>query len=618
MSRISYYLILFFAFVAPGMLCAQVKFYSTVSPQKIGKNEYTTLRIVVENSGEISGLKLPAFDGFKVVSGPNQESGMSSVNGKVSQHIAFSYILQPTSIGKKTIGAASANIAGVEMRTNTLRLEVTANASANNNTVDPFAITNPFEEMMEPAQPQYEENVLRKGETVQDKVAKNMQLRLEPGKTSVYVGEPILATYKLYSRLRSESQISANPAFNGFSVVEMADSYSSQPQEGTLNGRGCNVYTIRKAQLYALQPGNYSLDALSLENIVGFIKPNSNGGTDIFGRPVGQLENEKFVISSKPVSISVKPLPEQGKPVAFSGAVGKFSIDASLAKTTFTTDESGLLNLVISGKGNLSLLVPPTITWPEGVEAFDPKMTENFQKNAVPLEGSITYQYPLVVNKEGVYNLPEITFYFFNPATGEYEPAVSKPINFTVTKGSGKRKMPIVNGTTIAAVSKNAFYNKVFNNRSVLVSIVAFILLTVLFIYIKKGRKTSEKENVAERAPEPETIVNQEAVLHNLDPLKETEACLEDASCKDFYPLLNKELKQFLGQKFDLAPQDVHYRKIAWLLDKKGVDNTLILQLEKTLEHIEWQVYTPQAGDSGQKEFFAEVDSLIKKINECC
>lgn len=621
MKRFYIFIYLLILGALPVQLCAQVKFYSTISPKKIGKNEYTTLRIVIENANDIKNLRLPHFDGFNVVSGPNQESGMSSVNGNVTQHIAYSYILQPTSPGTKSLGPATATIGGADMRTNSLSIEVSARESVNNNnsaSQNPFSVVDPFEEMMQGSKPEYDDNVLRKGETVQDKVSKNMQLRLETNKTECYVGEPVLATYKLYSRLKSESQVSQNPAFNGFSVVEMPDSYSTQAQEGTLNGKGCNIYTIRKAQLYPLQPGSYSLDAMSLENVLNFIKPSGSGEVDIFGRPAGQMINEKVTLSSKPVTVIVKALPEAGKPDLFKGAVGKFSIEAALAKSAFSTDESGMLNLIISGNGNLSLLVAPEIKWPTGIEAFDPKMVENFQKTEVPLSGSITYQYSFVVNKEGDYTIPPINFYYFDPHAGAYKTATTTPLKFSVTKGSGVKHVPDAQDTTIASVSKSKFYNKIFKNRSVLVSIIAFILLTALFVYLKKGKKKESIVEVEKAETQPAPIVNQAEVFSELNPLTDTEACLENPDCKDFYPTLNKELKQFLANKFLIPPQEVHSRKIAWLLDKKGVDNTLILQLEKMLENIEWQVYTPQVSHTDQKEFFAEADSLVKKINESC
>ncbi len=74
-----------------------------------------------------------------------------------------------------------------------------------------------------------------------------MDLRLEVNKTSCYVGEPVVATYKLYTRLKSESKLTQNPSFNGFSVVDLQAPDVTGSSIDKFQGRDYHVYTIRKA-----------------------------------------------------------------------------------------------------------------------------------------------------------------------------------------------------------------------------------------------------------------------------------------------------------------------------------------------------------------------------------
>lgn len=83
---------------------AQVKVYATLSPDKIHKNEYVTYRFVVENGTAIKNIQLPRFKDFTVVSGPAEENGASTVNGKASSYAALSFILQPQKTGKNFLG----------------------------------------------------------------------------------------------------------------------------------------------------------------------------------------------------------------------------------------------------------------------------------------------------------------------------------------------------------------------------------------------------------------------------------------------------------------------------------------------------------------------------------
>ena len=73
----------------------------------------------------------------------------------------------------------------------------------------------------EPAVHRFDDYILKKGENVNDKVQKNLFVKLDVSKTSCFVGEPITASYKLYTRLRSETNITSAPSFNGFSVSEL-------------------------------------------------------------------------------------------------------------------------------------------------------------------------------------------------------------------------------------------------------------------------------------------------------------------------------------------------------------------------------------------------------------
>ena len=49
----------------------------------------------------------PAFDGFRVVSGPNVSSSYSMVNGEVAQSVSYNYYLEPVDVGNYYILPAS-------------------------------------------------------------------------------------------------------------------------------------------------------------------------------------------------------------------------------------------------------------------------------------------------------------------------------------------------------------------------------------------------------------------------------------------------------------------------------------------------------------------------------
>src|SRR5258708_31961306 len=113
----------------PGLFaCGQVKFTAIASSQEIGRGDYLQVEFVVENAKQIDQLNPPDFPGFQIAQGPIQSSGMSIVNGNMSQYKAISFVLQPTKTGKFTIGGAEAGVDGNAMRSNSIM--VVGNASA--------------------------------------------------------------------------------------------------------------------------------------------------------------------------------------------------------------------------------------------------------------------------------------------------------------------------------------------------------------------------------------------------------------------------------------------------------------------------------------------------------
>ena len=109
----------------------------------------------------------------------------------------------------------------------------------------PFRGLSPFYDPV--VQSAYDDYILRTDENVAEKIAKNIFIKLEVDKSSCYVSEPVVVTYKLYTRLKSESSIIKNPSFNGFSVIDLVPPGSSHYTIERLNGREYNVYTAESA-----------------------------------------------------------------------------------------------------------------------------------------------------------------------------------------------------------------------------------------------------------------------------------------------------------------------------------------------------------------------------------
>jgi hypothetical protein len=451
-GNLQFFLTAFFSCIVL-LSAAQVKFSASSNDKVIGKNDYLQVQFTVENAANVESINPPQFKNFTVVSGPNQQSSMSIVNNKMSQSVSVGFVLQPLSTGNFTIGSATAKADGKEYHSNPLSVQVTNSSSSHrsqgSSSLSPFGnLTLDFPS--EPESHQFDDYILQKGENVAAKIKKNLFIKIDVSKKSCYVGEPIIATYKLYTRLKSESNVLKAPSFNGFSVseLEMPDNYSLRTEK--YNGREYNVYTLRKVQLYPLQSGKLSLEPVEVKNTITFLKSEYAGKRrgDIFydmlrefaeeNAPGNATEQQTATVTCDTLNVNVKPLPETGKPVSFKGAVGNFKISALLEKNNIVTDDAGSLKVVISGAGNIQLVNAPDVAWPKGIEGFESKASENLDKFSVPIKGDKVFIYPFTVSNPGDYTIPAINFSYFDINSQSYKTVATQANSCSCKKRNRK------------------------------------------------------------------------------------------------------------------------------------------------------------------------------------
>lgn len=604
---------------------AQVKFSASISPTEIGRNEYAQLKLMVENANEVQQIVPPNLKNFIIVSGPNQESGMTMINGVVKKYIALNFVIKPKSAGNFIIPSAMAKADAGDYKSNPVSLKVTAKAIGNNAAANayssPFAGMDPFAEPA-PQRSSYSDYILRKGENPADKIKKNMLVRVEVDKNSCYVGEPVVVTYKLYTRLKSESNMVKTPSFNGFSVLDMQQPNDMSYHTEKFDGREYNVYIIRKAQLYPLLPGNLELGMAEIENNVHFIKAeyvNQNPGMfrDLgdLNVPAEGIEIQKIILQSKPLTILVKPLPDDNKPASFKGAVGNLTIAANVEKNNFSADDAGKLTIIISGAGNLQMINAPQIEWPAGMEAFDSKATDDLYKSTVPVSGRKIFEFPFTVSKAGNYNLPAVTFSYFDTKDLKYKTVNTAPIAITVTKGTGNPKN-IITGTDTKPTDN--FLAKFFSNRFRVVSLFAVLIVIGLIVWLKRDTKKEKQvaaatpvsnENFDEEKPVEEILLAQE------NPLALAEECLQKEDGRLFYTQLNLGLKNYLSKKLAIAAEELNRKNIAEQIDEKGISTETAVQLQQLIDEIEWQLYTPFVDNEKMKGMYVKTHDLIQLLN---
>ena len=255
-------------------------------------------------------------------------------------------------------------------------------------------------------------------------VEENLFIRVEVNKKEVYIGEPVVASFTLYSRLQSSSQADRSPAFYGFSVMDMLDTREAHQSVKVVEGKVYNTSVLRKVQLYPVQSGKLTIDEMYVHNEVEFL--------DTVHQKKVKLEKE---IITAPLQIEVRPLPQ---PPSFTGAVGNFTLHASLPIEKLERGGTGRLLVTLKGSGNFMQFTAPLITWPPAIESFEPRISGKTNRETAPLRGEKTYEFLFTAAGEGKQELPPVQFSFFDPAAASYRTLASDSFTLVVIPALSK------------------------------------------------------------------------------------------------------------------------------------------------------------------------------------
>ncbi|HUR12143.1 MAG TPA: BatD family protein, partial [Flavitalea sp.] len=269
---------------------AQVKFYSLVSENNLTYNQTFQVQYVIEGTAKVQRFEVPDFHDFQleeVFDLPTTPSLDPKTMKLVDQRSKI-VVLTPIKTGVFVIPGATAIVDGKKIKSNSIRVNIRASSLSR---ISPDAVNAGRVE---------DASELKEGENLEEKIQNNFFVLADVSKTICYVGEPVMATYKAYSRVNANSHVVRRPAFTGFSVIEMVDGYEGNPSVEEYRGEYFYVHLVRKVQLFPLQPGSYELDPAEIEGTIHLVKENPTGRFP----PYAPFDHE-VLIRTKPVEIKV-------------------------------------------------------------------------------------------------------------------------------------------------------------------------------------------------------------------------------------------------------------------------------------------------------------------------
>lgn len=403
-----------FSFIC--FLCGYSQKIQTIAPKQVAAGNAFQIQYIIAEPFEPINILAPQFDNLTLVSGPNYYKGNSLVNGKTEAIENITYTLVSSKEGTIIIHPLSVKFKnGNEEKSDEVIINVVPQPKASFNVLSTYTDINLY---------------APSSKTDLDKLIEaNLFIKAEVDKRICFLGEAITATFKLYSRLQSTSEVINAPSLYGFSVMDVLNINEAHHAIETINGKVFNTSILRKLQLYPSQTGKLAIDEMELRNSIEF----DDSAT-------GKKMTVEKLLTSDPINIAVKPLPKE--PDGFTGAVGTFNIQANLEASTVTANNQGKLTLIINGKGNFIQFAPPVINWPKGFDVFDPVIKDELNKNEVPTGGSQKYVFTFASDRIGRYTIPPVKFSFFDVASRKFREVStdSLALNIIASKENGSNK----------------------------------------------------------------------------------------------------------------------------------------------------------------------------------
>ena len=557
-------LIIFFGFFSC-VLSAQVNFRASLSKSSLGINERVRIDFIIDKDGD--NFTPPEFSNFRIVAGPSQSIKNSWINGKRSYSKTYTYFLSPIEKGNFKIGQASVEVDGETYKTMALNVVVTS------------AVDKP----LNPNDPSY----------VADK---NIHLVAEVSKTNPYLNEPVSIVYKLY--------VSQDTGVNNWRELDApryADFWSKNiniknltVENGTYKGELYRYVILRKTVLYPQKTGQLSIEPLVLDITV----QTPSNRRDFFGQILNNTVNK--TVSAGKLKINVKPLPDEGKPENFSGAVGKFDLLVTTSKKELLLSEAFQLNLEIKGNGNFNLFSFPSINLPQSLEVYEPERLEKLITNFKGIKGSIKDQYTIVPSSPGKYSIPKISFNYFDPKDSRYKVQTST-LNYINVKGAiinnvrkgnniqdrPVNKLGLIEYGNLSFKKKTKFQKinqEIFFSSSwfwIILLTPFAILFIVLLIKIFLNKNKNDKNWI--RANNAKKLTKK----YLLDAKKNIE------NKTKFYEALDKALMNYLKSILLFDNTEYNAKKIRGSLLKKSVSLKTIDLLEDIFNNCQMARYTP-------------------------
>ncbi len=616
--------IILFLMLCPLWLWAQDDPTLTVSTKKqvmVGER----FQVVFEANAEGKNFQAPSFEGFTVVGGPftSSSSSFSMVNGSMSHTVrcTYTFALQAYQEGTFHVGSATLTVKGKKISSEPFDIKVIPDDGSHAAPSGGGSSSGQGQSQQNTSDPQVS--------------GKDLFIRVIPSKKSAYVGEQVVLTYKLYTKVPVSSlSVERMPSYAGFWTKDITDNNGGSLRQTSeyINGIEYTAAEIQKIVVVPQRSGTLPIDPMIIECIAQ-IRTESNRQRSMdpfeaffndpfFNRNIANVRKE---LTSQTLNLEVKSLPENGKPASFAGAVGNFNFKSEIDKTELSTNEAFTLTLTVSGTGNVELLQMPTPVFPPDFEVYDPKITMNVNNNANGLSGTKKAEYLVIPRRAGSFTVPAVEFSYFDPSKSTYQTLSSQPYEIKVEKGKGgdegssggiyasnQEGIKYLGSDIRHIMTGNAhlkpMHTVFFGSAAYFVVLLVLLVLFVILLFVLKKREQLSQDTAANRNRKADKVAR--------GRLKSAAQFLKAKDQDKFYVEMSQALWGYIADKLGIERSKLSMDTVNETMKAKNVPDELTQQFIDTLNSCEFARFAPGSAEAKMDDLYQRGIDVISKAEK--
>jgi hypothetical protein len=443
-------ILLFAALLARGLAAPTVE--ASLSPEQVNIGDEVTVTYTVSN-GQVDDFQLPGIDGVTMEG--SSTSARIVMNGfSVSQNFSHTFLLVANRAGNVIIPSLELkdSSSGAIIKTRAMTLHVVGAATApasqvpstpadqpqaasgNGPVVTPPASADQNDASQAPSPDAGSASVAVP--TDPDGQPARVFDVITPQTTTAYVGEAVPLRIESYIRADANAQQDSLPALTGSDFL-MNDLSLRPTEEGVDAG---NIEYIRDSWLTAIsapRAGDYPLQATRDTYWTKSAPPTMPDDPfgPLFGRP-SQLMH-KDILSNKLV-MHILPLPDAGKPAAFTGAIGKFQVSGTATPASVNVGDPVTIRFTITGTGNFDYVRAPALAADPAWKSYVASSKITYQDES-HTQAMKTFEQAVIPQQGGTLKLPDASFSYFDPDIKQY---VTVPVTLPMINVTGSAAPP--------------------------------------------------------------------------------------------------------------------------------------------------------------------------------